>query len=433
MIWPTASDYTAASQNPRGCFRDPDLQQGQAAVGPMGGLPLVYSGNFAAVYQMCCPSGDSWAVKCFTRRVLDLEKRYDAISRHLLERKLPFMVDFSFLEEGVRIGDSWYPIVKMRWIEGLTLNAFLHEHADKRDVVERLSSMWLLLAEQMRQANLAHGDLQNGNVLLIPGRKDGSLALRLIDYDGMWVPSLANNPPGEVGHPDFQHPERQQRGGYDANIDNFSHLVIYTSMRALTLKAELSKKHDNGENLLFCKADFTEPNNSRLFKELLTLPDVQVHALAGRLLLACRAPLERMRYPFEFSANASVPPLTDDEQARVREVLLSGSPPAETAATSDPLPEWLFSSVVPPVMPQPSPSSQRLPPLPRRAARRTRVRAPERSNAGWWVALAALAFVTLTLAVAIVLAALFGKVPAQEKPGSPNDRPGILNGENPGE
>jgi hypothetical protein len=28
------------------------------------------------------------------------------------------MVDFSYLENGVRIAGAWYPIVKMRWVEG---------------------------------------------------------------------------------------------------------------------------------------------------------------------------------------------------------------------------------------------------------------------------------------------------------------------------
>ena len=55
---------------------------------------------------------------------------------------------------------------------------------------------------------VAHGDLQHGNVLLVPGASANSLAVKLIDYDGMCVPALAGSKSGEVGHPAYQHPQR---------------------------------------------------------------------------------------------------------------------------------------------------------------------------------------------------------------------------------
>ena len=56
---------------------------------------------------------------------------------------------------------------------------------------------------ELRDARMGHGDLQHGNVLLVPGSKEGALALKLIDYDGMWVEALLGNPPGERGHERF--------------------------------------------------------------------------------------------------------------------------------------------------------------------------------------------------------------------------------------
>ena len=61
----------------------------------------------------------------------------------------------------------------------------------------------------------------------------GSLALRLIDYDGMYVPALAGTRSGEVGLPAYQHPQRIREGTYNAEVDRFSHLVIYTAIRCL--------------------------------------------------------------------------------------------------------------------------------------------------------------------------------------------------------
>ncbi|QLQ08322.1 MAG: hypothetical protein HZY76_21580 [Anaerolineae bacterium] len=47
---------------------------------------------------------------------------------------------------------------------------------------------------------IAHGDLQHGNVLVAADE------LRLIDYDGMYVPPLSGRESHEIGHRNYQHP-----------------------------------------------------------------------------------------------------------------------------------------------------------------------------------------------------------------------------------
>ena len=79
-------------------------------------MPLPYSGNFADVYQLRCPDGARWAVKCFTREVPGLRERYREISRHLVQAKLPFSVDFSYLEQGIRVGGRWSWAERFSWI-----------------------------------------------------------------------------------------------------------------------------------------------------------------------------------------------------------------------------------------------------------------------------------------------------------------------------
>src|SRR5208283_5129271 len=102
---------------------------------------------------------------------------------YLKELQLPFMVEFQFLEQGIRIRNQWYPVLKMHWVEGFTLNGFVKEHLDKPQVLQTLCQIWVKLALRMRQASLAHCDLQHGNVLLVPGKQAGTLSVRLVDYD----------------------------------------------------------------------------------------------------------------------------------------------------------------------------------------------------------------------------------------------------------
>jgi WD40 repeat protein len=294
MPWPLSQDYNEAVQTPQVSFSDPDLRTSKAAVNALG-LPLPCSGNFADVYRLTLPDGSrSWAVKCFTRQVPNLRERYREVGLHLEQARLPFTVDFAFLNRGVRVGGDWYPAVKMEWVEGLLLNQFVKGQLDNPPVLEALCQLWIKLAGRLREADIAHCDLQHGNVLLVPGNKPRALVMRLIDYDGMWVPALAGKKSGEVGHPAYQHPQRLREGTYSLEVDRFSHLVIYTALRALLAGGRpLWERYDNGDNLLFRQADFAAPRASGLFRELLALGDPELRLLAQGLAIASQKPLEQ--------------------------------------------------------------------------------------------------------------------------------------------
>ncbi len=348
-FWPQGTDYNEAIQSPDLCFEDPDLRRGTPALNPLG-LPMPRSGNFADVYEVRAhDGGQSWAVKCFTRRVDGLQQRYQAISTHLQQANLPFAVQFQYLDRGIRIRGAWYPVLKMRWVEGFTLNTFIQDHLDKPQLLQKLAQMWVSLARQLREARIAHADLQHGNVLLVP-RGDDKLGLRLIDYDGMWVPTLAQSPSGELGHASFQHPQRQRDSIYSLEVDRFSHLAIYTALRCLAIGgAALWTRYDNGDNLLFRQADFEEPGSSALLRELWKHPDPTVRALAGHVALAAQAPLNDVPLLKDLVDDGQVAPLSAAQQKQVDGLLGGGG-------TARPVPR--FEPSAPTVKPAPGTSGR---------------------------------------------------------------------------
>jgi hypothetical protein len=332
MRLPQPTEYNEAVQDPRLCFEDEELRGGQVALTPLG-LPRAHSGNFADVYQVTSADGaHSWAVKCFTRSVEGLHERYQAISEHLGQAGLPFLVEFHYLDRGIRVRGEWFPALKMRWVEGYTLNEFVRRQREHPHLLGRLAAMWVRLARQLRQAQVAHADLQHGNVLLVAGRQADRLRLRLIDYDGMCVPALADWPSGEVGHPNYQHPQRLREGTYHAEVDRFSHLVIYTALRALAAGLPLWDRYDNGENLLFREQDFTDPGSSGLLRELWEGPDPAVRLLAGHLTFAARGRLEAVPTLEDLLADTEPQPLTE-AQERELTALLRGQPRRAGRAT----------------------------------------------------------------------------------------------------
>jgi len=292
MSWPLSQDYNEAIQDPRNSFSDAELKTGEAVANALG-IPMPRSGNFADVYEVRCRSGTRWAVKCFTREVFGLRERYAEIGKYLRLAKLPFMVDFQYLEQRIRVRGQWYPILKMQWVEGFLLNEFVRDNLDKKPILQALGQIWLKMARRLRESYIAHCDLQHGNVLFVPGSTASSLAVKLIDYDGMCVPSLVGTKSGEVGHPAYQHPERLRTGAYDQEVDRFSLLLIATSLRCLSIGGRsLWERYDTGDNLLFRQSDLQAPARSPLFQELLAINDPQARELVNTLFRACQGPLD---------------------------------------------------------------------------------------------------------------------------------------------
>ncbi|MBY0524684.1 MAG: hypothetical protein K2R98_14870 [Gemmataceae bacterium] len=293
MPWPLSQDYNEAIQHPSLCFADAELKQCEAATNALG-LPVPCSGNFADVYQLRFGER-AWAVKCFTREIPGLRERYAEVSKYLQQVQMPFMVNFLFLEQGIRVRGQWFPILKMDWVEGLVLNAFVRDNLDKPQVLDMLGQIWIKLSVWLREAQLAHCDLQHGNVLLVPGARAGTVGVRLVDYDGMCVPALELLKSIELGHANYQHPQRLREGTYGLHIDRFSHLVIYTGLRALLVGGKpLWEKYDNGDNLLFTQKDFENPRASALFQDLIKLNDPHVRKLTQVLAAASQKPIDQV-------------------------------------------------------------------------------------------------------------------------------------------
>ncbi|MHC4548398.1 MAG: hypothetical protein ACYTEZ_06430 [Planctomycetota bacterium] len=283
--WPTMYDYQEAVQSPSFCFSDPALRDGTAALNSLG-LPRPVCGMFASVYELK-HDGNRWAAKCFLRNIPDLHDRYRKISGHLGKCGLPYFVGFDHLAKGIRVQGKWFPLVKMEWVEGRPLNEFIENNLSNPQALVELERRWTELLDEVRAAKIGHGDLQHGNVLVTD---DGSL--RLIDYDGMWVPPLKGQPSHETGHPDYQSPNRTEKD-FNVDIDEFAGNVITIAIRAVSKQPELWRKYNNGDNLLFRRSDYAEPSASKLIPEIHGLKDDDLRRRLEELVHACGWKMKR--------------------------------------------------------------------------------------------------------------------------------------------
>ncbi len=267
-IWPLSSAYAQALQNIEYSISEKyqDLRQGNLDLNPNVKRPsfIFGSGNFGTVFRMNF-DGKKSALKCFTRAAPDLAERYFYISWYLSQVKLPFLMNFRYYTEAVRTlqkPNEYFPVLLMDWSEGMPLNTFISINLKNTKIMTSLANNFLRASIEMQKVHVSHGDLSGDNILVTP---DGNI--RLIDYDGFYVPPLKGKKSNEKGHENFQHPSRGDE--FNERIDNFSVLVIYLSILAVSVNPKLWEYNGGDQDrLLFKTSDFTSPDKSRLISDL---------------------------------------------------------------------------------------------------------------------------------------------------------------------
>lgn len=229
------------------------------------GKPIMSTGNFSVVFKMIDSKGKVYALKCFTKEQTGRCECYQEIAEELEYVSSTFITKVKFYPKELFVNtrvseETEFPVVVMDWVEGLTLQEALENNLTPASVYELLlnfskMSMWLI------SQPFSHGDLKPDNIIV---RDDNSLVM--VDYDGMYVPSLKGLPSRESGTPDYRHPQRQYNNIYDEHIDDFSIAVITLSLLLIFLDTSLYKNRETCEGLLFCERDFYDIRNCTLYQ-----------------------------------------------------------------------------------------------------------------------------------------------------------------------
>jgi hypothetical protein len=261
-----------------------DFEPQMQASNPM--MPLYAAGGNAVVFCGTL-AGARKGARFFTADPGPAQERYRAIHAHVEAAELDAVTGFEWLDGVIEMGASTHPCVLMDWIEGATLDKAIMENIQDGEWRGALVDRWVSLGHDLRRAEVAHGDLQHGNVMV-----DSGGALRLVDLDGMWIPALAATPPNEIGHPNYQHPQRSEYATgavlWGPDLDAFSWLVIFVSLASLAEDPTLWREHHTGTNLIFDRSAFADPDSSAVWDRL---DEMSRRVVAAARLL--RSALER--------------------------------------------------------------------------------------------------------------------------------------------
>jgi hypothetical protein len=278
FTWPTREAYDLAMKERARTVFDKDIRQGTLVVEKMGIRRYGGANLYVCVYRV----GD-WMVRCFhsnppQQPPHDIKERYRAIADfyRVHSAQVSALIPLEYIEKGIKVEYVEYrdnehgkvvntevlPIVKMTFLkETPSLGDFIAEHQNRTaPTMKRLCAAWLTMIRELESVQMAHGDLDLTNVRV---EQYGSvLRLRLIDYDNVWIPSLASHDQTEHGHKNFQHPAffAPNQRPYNAAMDRFSSLSIYISCQALVTHPEFYELWGADENsqLLFSQGDYLQ-------------------------------------------------------------------------------------------------------------------------------------------------------------------------------
>lgn len=278
MNWPNRSEYTQAVRDyPDKSLENSTLKGGRPEKGKDGFLRS-YSGGFSIVFPIVKGS-NTFALRCWMEDVGNAEVRYKEIYDYLQRVSLPYFVDFEYVPKGIWVMGNDYPITRMQWAAGVSLRDFISQNLKRPRLFKVVADTFQEMVARLHKNQIAHGDLQDGNILLNQNRN--TVEIKLIDYDGLFVPTLRGQLDNIRGLPEYQHPARIVAGPRTQateTVDYFSELVIYLSFLALSEKPDLwrSFKDKTERGLLFSETDFKNPGQSAIFRELAILsPYVQ--------------------------------------------------------------------------------------------------------------------------------------------------------------
>lgn len=248
MNYPLISEYIEAIRYAEDNF---DKLSNLRPVLDDNGNPIMSSGNFAVVFKMRDVStGRLFAVKCFTKEQEGRSERYAKITEELQFVSSPYILHVQYIDSELFVNsancdEEEFPVLVMDWVDGQPLDAYLRDNLDDEYALQMLAYRFCNMGVWLLYQPFAHGDLKPDNILV---RDDGSLVL--VDYDGMYVPSMKGEKAYEIGSPDFRHPQRTA-DDFDEHIYDFSIASIALSLKAISFDSQLYHKL-----LLVCQESF---------------------------------------------------------------------------------------------------------------------------------------------------------------------------------
>jgi hypothetical protein len=253
--------YSEAVYHPFGRFQTLDSLR---SVWNRRGEAEFQTGSNAVIFKVEI-GGEKHAMKCYTKADTRRTDHRKTVAGYLNRLNSAYLTPFKWLDQEIYIFDdfgkgSWQPVTLSKWVEGASLRRWLGERCTAKDcgALREMAEQFTRLGIWLSDQPWAHGDLKPDNLIVTP-----QSALRLIDYDNVFIPAFAGEYSPELGTPGFQHPARDAKF-YNAQLDDYSIALISCALYALAEFPEWYTEQEDDELLLFDPARAMEGRDGLL-------------------------------------------------------------------------------------------------------------------------------------------------------------------------
>lgn len=279
MALPTKTQISDAVEA-KGNILDPKLS-GYTTIDGIFGAEM-YCGGFCMVYPLVNTQNKKYAFRVWHQEINGIKERLMKISAYLHLHPNPYFVDFDYVENALQVPDAYdacqqIDALRMEWVSGKNLIDYLNEiiisakdDAQKKSEVSSLAEKFKDMVISLHNSHISHGDLQHGNIMVTV---DG--ALKLVDYDSVYVPTFTNEKQITSGLVGYQHPCRKNNNQIATEKDDyFSEYIIYAALLAYAEDLSLWEELGDEENprdeysLLFKESDLLNPQQSEIFEKI---------------------------------------------------------------------------------------------------------------------------------------------------------------------
>jgi serine/threonine protein kinase len=262
-------------KNPQVCYKAKELIGGNVVC--KGSNVIQYAGGYTTVFPFIDSKGKKVAIRCWCADIGDACKRSSTISDYLNKEQNSYFVNFKYVDNAILIAGQLQPVIVMEWVDGKPLKEYINDNLNPTAFLALAENFKLMVAD-FHKRNIAHGDLQHGNIMV---KSDGSLVV--VDYDSMYIEQLKGMNDVIKGLPGYQHPARGRNQTINPKLDYFSELVIYLSLLIFAENSNLWQKYYDAEDLLFSKDDFVNITQSPIYHIFINHTNSQIITLLQKL------------------------------------------------------------------------------------------------------------------------------------------------------
>lgn len=290
MALPT-KDQISNSLESGGNILDTKLAGYNTIEGVIG--PECYSGGFCLVYPVSNGTC-KYAFRVWHTEIEGIKDRLKKISSYLVAHPLPYFVEFEYVDDALRVLDDngneqKIDAVRMEWVNGKNLVSYIDSiisdtsinDSEKKQKLLDLASEFKNMVKNLHEADIAHGDLQHGNIIISPNGN-----IKLVDYDSVYVPTFTNEEQVTSGMAAYQHPCRKNQVFQASKKDDFfSEQIIYLSLLCFAEDLSLWDPIDERDeySLLFTESDINSLQNSPLYKHVRQFSNPEIQQLLSEL------------------------------------------------------------------------------------------------------------------------------------------------------